>query len=134
MRAIRSKDTKSELLIRSFLHRVGYRFRTHFKDLPGKPDIVFTKRKKIIFIHGCFWHQHSSKNCRDSKLPSTNIEYWHPKLERTVKRDKEHLKALKKLGWEILIIWECETLDLSFLGKRLIRYLGPTSFKGPIKK
>jgi len=106
MSRIRSKDTKPELIVRSLLHRMGFRFRLHRKDLPGKPDIVLPKYKTVIFVHGCFWHGH--KGCRRSNVPKSNQEYWVPKINRNIQRDKEHYKQIKKMGWKVLVIWECE--------------------------
>ncbi|MBN2572335.1 MAG: DNA mismatch endonuclease Vsr [Ignavibacteriales bacterium] len=106
MSKIRSKNTKPELLIRSELYKLGYRFRLHQKNLPGKPDIVLKKYSTVIFIHGCFWHYH--KKCRDGKIPNSNIEYWKNKLINNSKRDKKHKSQLKKIGWHVITIWECE--------------------------
>lgn len=106
MRRIRSKNTKPEVLLRSLLHRAGFRFRVHRKDLPGKPDIVFPSRRKAIFVHGCFWHQHPE--CREGRVPGTRRDYWKPKLERNVARDAVATKKLRDLGWDVLIIWECQ--------------------------
>ena len=106
MRQIRSKNTKPEKLLRSLLHKAGYRFRIHRKDLPGKPDIVFPSRRKVIFVHGCFWHQHSG--CREGRLPGTRQDYWRPKLERNIERDFEAIERLRELGWQVLTVWECE--------------------------
>jgi DNA mismatch endonuclease (patch repair protein) len=105
MRQIRSKNTKPEVLLRSLLHKAGYRFRLHRKDLPGKPDIVFPGRRKVIFVHGCFWHQHPG--CREGRLPGTRPDYW-PKLERNVERDTAAIEQLRELGWKVLTVWECE--------------------------
>ena len=107
MSLIRSTDTKPEIIVRKLLHSLGYRFRLHKKDLPGKPDIVLTKYKSVIFVHGCFWHQH--KNCNRSNLPKSNILYWKDKLTGNIKRDKKHRKELQKLGFKIIVVWECET-------------------------
>lgn len=106
MRQIRSKNTKPEVLLRSLLHKAGYRFRLHRKELPGKPDIVFPGRRKTIFVHGCFWHQHPG--CREGRLPGTRQDYWKPKLERNVERDAAAIQQLRKLGWQVLTVWECE--------------------------
>lgn len=106
MARILAKNTKPEIAVRRLLRSLGYRFQGHRKDLPGKPDIVIKKDKKIIFVHGCFWHFHS--RCIDGKMPKSRIEYWQPKLERNVKRDKSNGRLLKKEGWKVLKLWECE--------------------------
>jgi DNA mismatch endonuclease (patch repair protein) len=106
MRRIRSKNTKPEVLLRSLLHKQGYRFRIHRRDLPGNPDIVFPSRRKAIFVHGCFWHQHPG--CREGRLPGTRQEYWRPKLDKNTVRDASSILALRKLGWEVAVVWECE--------------------------
>ncbi|MFX4263093.1 very short patch repair endonuclease [Pelotomaculum propionicicum] len=106
MSKIRSKNTKPEIKVRSLLHRMGFRFRLHNHNLPGKPDIVLPKYKTIIFVHGCFWHLHD--NCRDGTIPKTQQEKWKEKLERNVQRDQEHSTKLKELGWNVIVIWECE--------------------------
>lgn len=121
MRAIRSKDTAPEMVVRRLLHGMGYRYRLHRRDLPGKPDIVFGSRRKAIFVHGCFWHQHSG--CREGRPPRSNAEYWEPKLARNRTRDEEHLQALTKLGWRVLVLWECEVTDLETLNNRLKAFL-----------
>ena len=120
MRRIRNRDTAPEKIVRSILHRRGYRFRLHRKDLPGKPDIVFPSRRKVIFVHGCFWHQHGA--CPEGRIPSTRLSYWKPKLERNKKRDALNLQRLRTLGWEALEIWECE-IKQSQLGLRLQKFL-----------
>ena len=106
MSRIRSKHTKPERIVRSLLHHMGYRFRFHRVDLPGCPDIVMPKYKTVIFVHGCFWHQH--KGCREGVVPKTRRRYWRPKLRRNVTRDKEHAVALRKLGWRVVVVWECD--------------------------
>ena len=106
MSRVKSKDTKPEMIVRRLIHSMGFRFRLHRKDLPGTPDLVFPRLKKIIFVHGCFWHGH---NCRAGRnTPQTNLAYWSPKLERNRERDKENEEQLLKKGWNYLIIWECE--------------------------
>ena len=109
MRRIRNKNTGPEVLLRSMLHKQGYRFRLHRKDLPGRPDIVFPTRRKAVFVHGCFWHQHSK--CREGRCPASRQEYWRPKLERNRQRDNFALVQLKKLGWEASVVWECELYE-----------------------
>ena len=105
MSHVSGKNTKPEITIRKIAHSLGYRFRLHKKELPGKPDIVFPKYKKVIFINGCFWHGH--KNCNRSKLPTTNIKFWLEKIEGNKKKDKSNYIRLKKLGWDYLVIWQC---------------------------
>ena len=117
MSRIRSKDTAPELRVRSALHRAGYRFRLHVKDLPGKPDIVLPKYKTVIFVHGCFWHRH--KGCPEASVPSTNQEYWKKKFQRNVERDKQDQAELKKLGWRVIVVWGCETKSSCFPPKSL---------------
>lgn len=106
MSRIRSKGTKPEMTVRRLLHSMGYRYRLHRRDLPGSPDLVFPKWRKAIFVHGCFWHQHPG--CRISRQPKSNRDYWVPKLERNTARDAEHQAQLREMGWEVLVIWECE--------------------------
>ena len=106
MSRIKGKDTKPELVVRSFVHQSGYRFRLHRKDLPGKPDIVLPRHKKIIFIHGCFWHMHNCKNGRVK--PATRAKFWQDKRTGNKKRDRRNIRALKKLGWDVLVVWECQ--------------------------
>jgi DNA mismatch endonuclease (patch repair protein) len=106
MSRIHGKNTKPEIAVRSALHRRGFRFRLHKKDLPGHPDLVLPKYKTVVFIHGCFWHQH--KNCRNCSIPKNHKEMWQKKLERNVERDKRNIKRLKHDGWNVFIFWECE--------------------------
>ncbi len=106
MSRIRSKDTSPEKKVRSLLHQMGYRFRLHVKSLPGQPDIVLPRYRKVIFVHGCFLHLH--KGCRDGTIPKTQHEKWKSKLERNVERDKANIKQLRKTWWKVLIIWECD--------------------------
>ena len=125
MRAIRSGGMKPEMIVRSLVHRMGYRYRLHAKNLPGKPDLVFRPRKKAIFVHGCFWHQHAKEDCKDGRQPKSNTGYWAPKLTRNVERDAANVAALKKLGWGILILWECEVLmGTANLEARIRKLLG----------
>ncbi len=117
MSRIRSKDTGPEKVVRSLLHRMGYRFRLYRKDLPGKPDIVLPKFKIVILVHGCFWHRH--KGCKRCTTPSTNKEYWLPKLQRNINKDLENRRQLRKLGWKPVIVWECEIKNTDKLTKKL---------------
>ena len=121
MSLIRSADTKPEIIVRKLLHSLGYRFRLHKKDLPGKPDIVLKKYKTVIFVQGCFWHQH--KGCKRSNIPKSNKSYWKPKLEHNTKRDKQHKQSLRKAGWKVIAIWECEIKTVEKLKKKLINAL-----------
>ena len=121
MRRIRKTDTKPELAVRRLTHGMGYRYRLHRQDLPGTPDLVFPSRKKVILVHGCFWHQHDCRLGR--KKPSANPDYWHPKLARTVARDGRNRERLCALGWDVLVIWECETKVLTLLADRIRAYL-----------
>lgn len=123
MRAIRSKDMQPEMKVRSIAHAMGYRFRLHRKDLPGKPDMVFPSRRAVIFIHGCFWHQHPAPNCKDARPPKSNTAYWHPKLARNQARDGEHIAALQAQGWRVLVIWECQTKEEAALKQCLSAFL-----------
>ena len=113
---------KPELAVRSLVHRLGYRFRLHRKDLPGKPDLAFGPRRKVIFVHGCFWHGH---NCKKAHIPKSNREYWGPKLRRNKSRDRQHMKALKTAGWEPLVVWECETGNYDALSVGIKAFLEP---------
>jgi len=106
MSRVREKNTSPEFKVRSLVHRLGYRFRLHRKDLPGKPDLVFPSRKKIIFVHGCFWHGHDC--ARGNRSPKTNTEYWVEKIRRNTERDACHQAELKAIGWDVLVVWECE--------------------------
>ena len=123
MSAIRSTNTSPELVVRRLVHSLGYRFRLHRKDLPGKPDLVFGPRQAVIFVHGCFWHLHGTTECRDSRKPKSNISYWHGKLLRNVERDKFQVNMLSEMGWRVLIIWDCETKDTQALTERIVKFL-----------
>lgn len=120
MRSIRSVDTKPEKHVRSVLHRLGYRFRLHRNDLPGKPDIVLPKHRAVIFVNGCFWHSHT---CKAGHCPKSRQEYWGPKLKRTVERDAQNYATLRQLGWRVKIIWECELSDTPLLVAGLLKFI-----------
>lgn len=109
MSRIRSKGMKPEMIVRQLVHGMGYRYRLHRNDLPGKPDLVFGPCRKVIFIHGCFWHQHPDPDCKIARLPKSRLDYWIPKLERNFERDCEHQNQLEREGWKVLTVWECET-------------------------
>ena len=113
MRLIKSKNTKPEILVRSFLHSKGLRFRLHSGSLPGKPDIILKKYHTVIFVHGCFWHGHESETCKISRMPKSNIEFWEKKIEYNRKRHVKNATSLMELGWRVLIIWECKLKNSS---------------------
>ena len=118
MRRIRSKNTRPEIMLRSRLHRLGYRFRLHDKRLPGNPDIVLKRHQTVVFCHGCFWHQH--RGCKKATRPKTNVAYWLPKLKRNQTRSDEVVKELKELGWKVAVFWECE-LTMECLSDQIIQ-------------
>lgn len=120
MSKVRSKDTRPELVVRSLVHRMGYRFRLHRKDLPGTPDLAFPSRKKAIFVHGCFWHGH---RCKRGTLPSTNVEFWREKIGRNRVRDDKAKRALRRSQWKYLVVWECELRDNHVLKRKLTKFL-----------
>lgn len=123
MARIRDKNTKPEIIVRKLVYALGYRYRLHVSNLPGKPDLVFRKPKKVIFVQGCFWHRHS---CRFGKVkPKQNRKYWETKFSKNVARDKANIKKLKKEGWQIKEIWECQIRRSDFLIKILQRFLSP---------
>jgi DNA mismatch endonuclease (patch repair protein) len=128
MRKVKSKNTGPEKKVRSLVHRLGYRFRIHRNDLPGKPDMVFPCRKKIIFVHGCFWHDHNCKAGRNK--PKSNIDYWNRKIRRNAERDKKNQEALKERKWEVLVIWECEIKDETSLKEKLQEFLEGSGWNG----
>lgn len=121
MSRIRSGNTRPEIIVRSVLHSMGYRFRLHRNDLPGKPDIVLPKYRTIIFVHGCFWHRHSG--CKYTYTPKSRIEFWEKKFLRNIERDQEAREKLELMNWKVLIVWECETRDVQSLMAKLKRIL-----------
>ena len=124
MKQIRSKNTKPEMILRSLLHKMGFRFRLHRKELPGKPDLVLQKHRTVIFVHGCFWHLH--EGCREGRIPSSNTDFWRDKLNKNVERDKSKQLELKRLGWSVVIIWECELKNEEFIRNLLLQHLKST--------
>lgn len=123
VQANRSKGTRPELAVRALLTSLGHRYRLNGRDLPGSPDLVSGPKKKVVFVHGCFWHQHSSLRCHLRSYPNSNLACWSPKLRRTQQRDAESISALRAIGWKSLVVWECEIKDTEALKKRLERFL-----------
>lgn len=126
MSRVHNRDTKPEMIARRLVHGMGYRYRLHDKTLPGHPDLVFSKRRKVVFIHGCMWHQHG---CNIYRQPKSRLEFWEPKLRRNVERDRENQARLHDIGWDVLVIWECEAeqRDKTVLMRRISEFLGPAS-------
>ena len=124
MSRIRSKDTKPEMRVRRIVHGLGYRYRLHASDLPGRPDLVFRPRRKVIFVHGCFWHRH--EGCSRNRIPQSpeRQEFWRDKLDGNVRRDRLNQAALREMGWAALVIWECETRDVDRLVEEVTAFLG----------
>jgi len=120
MALIRNADTKPEMIVRRIVHGMGYRYRLHAKDLPGKPDLVFRSRKRVIFVHGCFWHQHG---CRQYRQPRSNKSFWETKLARNKVRDAEIRRKLHSLGWREMVIWECQLKNETILRNRIKHFL-----------
>ena len=125
MSNIRAKGMKPELAVRRLTHAMGYRYRLHRKGLPGKPDLVFPGRRKVIFVHGCFWHQHADAACKIARRPQSNLDYWLPKLDRNAERDADHQAQLAELGWDVLVIWECEVESGNGIADRIRKFLEP---------
>lgn len=121
MSRVRGKNTKPEMVVRRLLHRMGYRYRLHGRDLPGNPDIVFRSRKKVIFVHGCYWHRHSG--CKLARLPKSRLDFWLPKLEGNRQRDLHNQEVLKRIGWQYMVAWECELRNCDELIKRMEKFL-----------
>lgn len=121
MSRISGGNTKPELVVRKLIHSMGFRYRLHVKNLPGKPDIVLSRHKKIIMVNGCFWHGHQS--CARSRRPATNIEFWNSKIAGNIERDNRNNALLKEMGWQILVVWGCETKKLDLLFEKLNNFL-----------
>jgi len=124
MSRVRGRDTKPEMLVRRLTHGIGYRYRLHRRGLPGSPDLVFPSRMKLIFVHGCFWHQHLDPGCKLARLPKSKLDFWGPKLETNRERDERNLVMLAELGWDVLVIWECQTKNREELQARIGEFLG----------
>jgi DNA mismatch endonuclease, patch repair protein len=125
MAAVRAIDTAPEMAVRRLAHRMGYRFRLHRRDLPGNPDLVFPRLRKIVFVHGCFWHRH--RGCKRTRMPASRREYWARKFATNVERDEKNQRLLQGQGWSVLVIWECETDERPLLAGRLRSFLGPVA-------
>ena len=126
MGRVRNKDTKPEMRVRRLSHALGYRHRLHRKDLPGKPDLVYPGRKKVIFVHGCFWHRHgevTDDRCALTRTPKSRLDFWEAKFEGNKERDRRNLATLRGEGWEALVVWECQTRDVETLASRVGRFL-----------
>ncbi|GFM59776.1 very short patch repair endonuclease [Pseudomonas cichorii] len=121
MSRVSSKDTKPELVVRRLVFAMGYRYRLHYKQLPGSPDLVFTKRKKAIFVNGCFWHGHAG--CRYGRLPKSRVEFWQAKIGRNRERDRENIASLEARGFEVLTVWQCELKEIEILAKKLNEFI-----------
>jgi DNA mismatch endonuclease (patch repair protein) len=121
MRRIRAKNTTPEITVRRLIHSMGFRYRLHVAQLPGKPDLVFARLQKIVEVRGCFWHQH--EGCPDSHIPKSRVEYWRPKLKRNQERDRENTEVLRSFGFRVLVVWECETKGETRLKAKLARFL-----------
>lgn len=131
MRKIRKTNTKPELVVRRIAHQLGLRFRLHRRDLPGSPDLVLPRRRTVVLVHGCFWHQHAG--CKLARQPKSRLDYWLPKLKRNQARDEETLRDLQQLGWNVVIIWECETKSPELVADRLAPLLQLSPASPPIK-
>lgn len=123
MSRVRGKNTKPELMVRRLVHGMGYRYRLHCGNLPGKPDLVFRSRRKVIFVHGCFWHRHSKPDCKLARLPKSRLDFWRPKLDANRKRDIENQEKLRVDGWKVLVVWECELGDTAEMEKEIKKFL-----------
>lgn len=121
MRKIHSKDTDPELIVRRLVYAMGHRYRLHYGKLPGKPDMVFPGKRKVIFVHGCFWHQH--EECKSGRMPKSRISYWGPKLEKNKNRDALNQEKLRETEWSILVVWECELKDIERIKRKLDNFL-----------
>jgi DNA mismatch endonuclease, patch repair protein len=124
MSLVRGRDSKPEMRVRRLVHALGYRYRLHRRDLPGSPDLVFGPRRKVIFVHGCFWHQHPDPACKLARLPKTRQDFWQPKLARNRERDERINAALTSMGWSVLEVWECKTADTGKLRETIRGFLG----------
>jgi DNA mismatch endonuclease (patch repair protein) len=132
MRRVPSKNTKPELMVRRLLRSLGYRFRLHVHDLPGRPDFVFPTLKKVIFVHGCFWHRHTG--CKKASTPKSNVYFWRRKFRRNKARDQAGLHELQRKKWAALVVWECQIRPIEELGERILRFLGPKKMRTRVRR
>lgn len=123
MARIKNKNTKPEMKVRGLVHSLGFRYRLHGKNIPGRPDMVFSGRRKVIFIHGCFWHRHADSDCALARMPKSRLDFWKPKLERNAERDGETMELLRRAGWDSLVIWECELRDMVAVEQKVVGFL-----------
>jgi DNA mismatch endonuclease, patch repair protein len=123
MGRIRGRDSTPELRVRRLVFSLGYRYRLHVSRLPGRPDLVFPGRRKVIFVHGCFWHRHRHSQCPLSRLPKSRLDFWLPKLEGNSRRDRRNIAALRHAGWGVLVVWECELRAADSVSRRIQRFL-----------
>jgi DNA mismatch endonuclease (patch repair protein) len=128
MQSVRQKDTAPELAVRRGLHALGYRFRLHTKDLPGRPDLVFPSRRRVIFVHGCFWHGH---DCPKGRLPASRLDYWRPKVAANKERDERTVNMLERAGWRCFVVWQCQTRDIGQTVNKIVDFLGPARVGKP---
>jgi DNA mismatch endonuclease (patch repair protein) len=127
MSRVKGKDTKPEMTVRRLIHGMGYRYRLHRRDLPGTPDLTFASRRKVIFVHGCFWHRHDG--CPLARMPKSRLDFWRPKLEGNKKRDERNIQELRSAGWQVLVIWECQLKDMGELEKMIRSFLDGSAIK-----
>ena len=125
MALIPGKDTRPEMRVRRLAHGMGYRYRLHRSELPGRPDMVFPGQRKVIFIHGCYWHRHDDPSCKLARLPKSRLDFWVPKLEANRVRDRRNMESLKGLGWGVLVVWECETRNDEVVKEKINTFLDP---------
>jgi len=123
MSLVRNKDTRPEIIVRRLIFSMGYRYRLHRSDLPGNPDLVFPSKSKVIFVHGCFWHRHKSSVCKLARLPKSKLYFWLPKLEQNRLRDRTIQAKLRGLGWQLLVIWECQLQNIDRLRTKIVAFL-----------
>lgn len=126
MATVRGKNTRPEMLVRRLIHGAGYRYRLHRAGIPGRPDLVFPKKRKVIFVHGCFWHRHTDPDCPFARLPKTRLDFWLPKLEANRLRDSANMVKLGEAGWHPLVVWECELRDMTKVAEKVQAFLGPS--------
>jgi DNA mismatch endonuclease (patch repair protein) len=124
MSRVRGAHTKPEMVVRRMIHALGYRYRLHGRALPGRPDMVFAGRRKVIFVHGCFWHRHPDPSCALARLPKSRVDFWRAKLEGNRGRDERNEARLRELGWDVLVVWECQLRDRGALETRIRGFLG----------